>query len=112
MGRLPVMLSAFVYPGAGQFVQKRWAAGAAWSLSFTAAFVAFAGSVIVPMVRNLKVALDWASDGGGGAFAGISPLMVGTTFVVALLVYILNLADVTRAHRRQTRGPPPVPPEM
>ena len=36
--RLPLMLSAFVYPGAGQFAQKRWIPGAVFTVSFTFCF--------------------------------------------------------------------------
>ena len=108
-GRLPIMLSAFVYPGAGQFMQRRWGAGLAYASIFTVLFLTLAVSVLWPLFRNLNAVLG--SDFMRGAeepLQRISVPAVLVSFTLALMAYILNLVDVTRANRR--RAPPPLPP--
>lgn len=107
-GRLPLIVSAFVYPGAGQFMQRRWVPAVFFSASFTALLLWLLFGVIVPLFRTLQSVLDWASTGADEPLAPISMLNVLIPFLAALLIYLANLADVVR-HLRH-RQPPPLPP--
>lgn len=105
---LPVFLSAFVYPGAGQLAQRRWAAAGVFVLLFTVFFVTLAVSVLGPLVRNLTAVMGWDFSGSDVELEVISlPLVLGS-FAGALIVYALNLADVVRASRRVRPVPPPL----
>ena len=109
--RTPVFLSAFVYPGAGQFLQRRWIAGLLYSLCFTACFVLFLSSVIRPIFQTLSAALSWAeSTNADATFTPVPLFRILVTFVVALALYISNIADAARAARRNhPPEPPPFP---
>lgn len=104
-----MMLSAFVYPGAGQFLQKRWIAGTIYSLLFTLFSVVLIFHVFKPMFHNLNVALDWASgQDSNESFQAISLPDVLLSFTAMLIVYIVNVMDVQRTQRRRAQ-PPPLP---
>ncbi len=108
--RTALMLSAFVCPGAGQFLQKRWLAGLLYATTFLVAFIVLIVQVFKPMLHNLAVALSLADNGTGGDFESISRMNVFTTFAIALTIYLLNLADTARG--RRIPKPPPLPPRV
>jgi hypothetical protein len=108
--RTPVMLSAFVYPGAGQFLQKRWIAGTVFSVLFTIFSLILIFEVFEPMFRNVNVALNWAaSQQNDQQFEGISLSWVIVSFVAMMAIYIANIVDVQRANQKRMQ-PPPLPP--
>lgn len=108
--RTPVMLSAFVYPGAGQFLQKRWIAGALFSILFTIFSLILIFEVFKPMFNNINVALNWAaSQQNDQPFEGISLSRVLISFMAMIAIYIANIMDVQRANRKRMQ-PPPLPP--
>ncbi len=108
--RTPVMMSAFVYPGAGQFLQKRWVAGTVYSVLFTALSLVLIIEVVKPMFHNITAAMDWAAaQNSDQSFEGISLSGVLFSFLAMLVVYVVNVMDVVRASR-QTFKPPPLPP--
>ena len=81
-GRVPLILSAFFCPGAGQFMQRRWIA----AVFFSVTFLIFAALVMVevlrPMFHNVTVALDWASEGEtSGQLSDGSAQASGTAFI-------------------------------
>lgn len=104
------MMSAFVYPGAGQFLQKRWVAGTVYSVLFTALSLVLIIEVVKPMFHNITAAMDWAAaQNSDQSFEGISLSGVLFSFLAMLVVYVVNVMDVVRASR-QTFKPPPLPP--
>ena len=106
-----MMLSAFVYPGAGQFLQKRWIAGCIYAISFTLLFLLLAVEVVKPLFAFLNATLDWAAHAGMGndtAPHRISLAWILTYFLAGMLVYFMNLADIVRANRKKAK-PPPLP---
>jgi len=104
------MLSAFIYPGAGQFLQKRPVAGMIYSFLFTGFSVVLIFHVFKPMFHNLNAALNWAaSQDSSQSFETISVPDVLISFLAMLIVYVLNVMDVRRAKPR-TAPPPPLPP--
>ena len=108
--RTPMMLSAFIYPGAGQFLQKRWIAGTLYSILFTIFSVILIFEVFKPMFNNVNVALNWASSQSTNqAFEGISLYKVAVSFVAMIVIFVVNIIDVQRANRKGTQ-PPPLPP--
>ena len=105
------MLSAFVYPGAGQFVQKRWLAGGLFAILFTLFFILLTVAVIIPLFAYLNHTLDWAATQGMSSdieSEGVSLRKVALYFLVNLAVYVVNLADVISANRKMAK-PPPLP---
>lgn len=108
------MLSVFVYPGAGQFVQKRWIAGSLFAILFTLFFILLAVGVITPLFAYLNHTLDFAAARGMGSNIeppGISLTKVVVYFLAGMVVYFANLADVISANRRIAK-PPPLPPNL
>ena len=107
--RLAVLFSAVVYPGAGQFLQRRWLAGSLCGGTFTAAFVGF----IVEMVRIMHAYLSTAFfDTPPDAPPGYRRLLM---FAFASLVFFtIGLIDTIQAHQRALRRfqsasrPPPL----
>lgn len=96
--KIPILLSAFICPGAGQLVQRRWIAGALFSITFAAAFVIFmvvAGSLIVSYYRMGFEFETYEPD--------IHPDRLLPAFMVATVIYLINLLDVTSAHFRTCR---------
>ncbi len=97
-----MLLSAFVCPGIGQFVQRRWLAGALFILTFAAAFVVFmgvAGSLITSYYRMGFEFETYEPD--------IHPGRLLPAFIVALAIYVINLVDVASAHFRAGRKTTP-----
>ena len=108
--RTPTMLSAFAYPGAGQFMQKRWISGTLFSILFTIFSVALMVEVIKPMFHNVNIALNFAATlQGDQPFEEISLNKVVRLFIAMMVVYIANILDTLRVNRRRIQ-PPPLPP--
>ena len=112
--------AAFVCPGAGQFMQRRWIVGAFFSITFLTFLFLLVIEIFRPMFANLRIAIDMAATGSNEEFQMISLANILTYFGIALLTYFLNLADVMLAHkralmawRRKERGPAPgEPPDL
>ena len=104
-----MMLSAFIYPGAGQFLQKRWIAGTVYSVLFTIFSLILIFEVFKPMFHNINAALNWAAtQESDQPFEGISLTWVVVSFVAMIVVYIANIVDVQHANRKRLQ-PPPLP---
>lgn len=97
--KTPVFLSALVYPGAGQFLQRRWKAGLFFSLAFTVFFVLLLFTVITPLMASLDAAFEWAAHYQNQPFRPVSLPRVVVLFLACVILYIVNLADVARAAR-------------
>ena len=98
ISRIPILLSAFICPGVGQFVQRRWIAGVLFSITFAAAFVVFmgvAGSLIISYYRMGFEFETYEPD--------IHPGRLLPSFIVAIAIYVINLVDVASAHFRAGR---------
>jgi hypothetical protein len=101
--KIPVLLSAMVCPGAGQFVQKRWGAGITYLLCFLAAFIYVmlaAGKIIISYYR-LGFEFDTYKP------EPVSMLNLLLPFGLAVLIYLANIMDVfiaqQRIHSKQAR---------
>ena len=101
--RLAIFLSATVCPGAGHFVQRRWILGAFYLAAFVACLVMTLLAVVVPLMMNLRITLDFAEKGSSEIFRTISLIKVLTWFGLAILVYLAALVDIIAYARRQAR---------
>jgi hypothetical protein len=95
--RMPILMSAFGYPGAGQFMQKRWLAAAVYGLAFTACLVFFA----VHVFRILSAYYAFLADFGGTTTPPPLPLKgILVSFAIAILFYVAALVDAYAGYRR------------
>lgn len=95
--RVPILLSAFGCPGAGQFFQKRWIPG----IIFTAGFlVGFAG-VMKLAFRNIIELYSMAFSQDLSYEPTPVPLSAFTApLTIAGVVYLISLFDVFLAQQR------------
>lgn len=101
--RLAIFLSATTCPGAGHFVQRRWVLGAIYLAAFLACLVTAFLTVIMPLMINLRIMLDFAEKGSSESFRVISLVKVLAWFGLSILVYLAALVDVIAYARRQAR---------
>ena len=97
---MPIFLSALVFPGAGQFIQKRWIAGTLFSLTFLITFILFciqAGQLIIAYYR-----MGFEFDTFEPGEIHLSRMLI--TFAVAMLIYIINIFDTAIAQVRQSQN--------
>ena len=98
--RTPILLSAFICPGAGQFVQKRWLAGTVFVVGFLWGFcwlLLIAGRIIISFYR-MAIEFDTYEPDAPNAAAILPP------FAVALLFYLIGLIDTFVAQQRIAKG--------
>lgn len=95
--RLPLFLSCLVFPGAGQALQRRWLPAALFSISFAACLAGLMMNVLVPLFRNVRVALDLAAgSASAGQFVSINPGRMVGWMTAGLIIYLLNAVDAYR----------------
>lgn len=90
----PVFLSALVYPGVGQLVQRRWVAGVGYALLFSGAF----GWLLwrfFGVIKLLYTTADFSKGVGDAPSLGA----IGWPFIVSMLVWLANLIDTALGNR-------------
>lgn len=102
-----MLLSAFVCPGAGQFMQRRRVAGLVFCAGFLAAFIwlmLIAGKIILDFYR---MAFDFD-------YAPATPNLIGILppLAIAMAFYVVNLVDVLLAQLRIARAGREQPPSI
>ena len=97
--RMPIMLSALIFPGVGQCSQRRWVAGVLYGTAFALLFGLF-------LFTCLRTVVAFYRLGFSGATSAHPPssLPVVLLFLATMLVYLLNLFDTYRAQRRIDRA--------
>ena len=97
--KIPIIVSAFVCPGAGQLLQKRWIAGALFMTGFLSGFIWVMFTALRVLAAYYSMALDMDAElpenTGIGSF--IAPLLLAVTF------YLLNLFDMAAQNGRAAR---------
>jgi hypothetical protein len=117
--RLPVLMSAFGFPGVGQFMQRRWLAGTFFVITFSASLIVFLASAF-------RIIYTFYALGFGAAPEPTLPQLplrpALAAFFAALLLYITAVMDAqiaylracrawtARKHRTADFSPPPPPP--
>lgn len=100
-----MLLSALVYPGAGQLMQRRWMAGAGFALVFTLPIAWF----IVEVVRVLGAYYAFMIDFKGATGEAPGGMAILVPFLLSLAIYLAGLVDTALAdyHQRiKSRGRP------
>lgn len=92
---LPVFLSAFVAPGAGQLAQKRYLAGGFYLIAFLVAFFQALRSLFQPMMQILSM------DNLNQPLAEFSFRAVFIWLGAALGIYLVSLFDTWMAERKK-----------
>jgi hypothetical protein len=95
----PLLLSVAVYPGAGQLLQRRWVAGAAYATAYTLAFGGFLVKAWDVVKAYYAFALDF--DHAPGVAPGWRELLL--PFLLSVAVYLAGVADTAVAAYRAAR---------
>ncbi|GEM_PF-955126 len=92
----PMLLSALVYPGTGQLLQRRWVAAAGYAIAFTGPMVWF----VVEDARILKAYYEFMLDfkGATGEAPAISAIIV--PLLLSMAIYVAGLVDTAVAAYR------------
>jgi len=99
--RIEVIVSAVVFPGIGQFMQKRWVAatlyfgvGAALGLVLIGlvGMALYAYLALIPEVTNLTPKDEAIT---------VSPMQIAGGLGAFIVVHVLNIVDVSMAYRRR-----------
>lgn len=99
--RLPILMSAVVYPGVGQYMQRRWMAALVYAVSFTV-FIALslwlAFREFLVLLRSFEHAIET-----GAAYKMHAPVMkpILKSGGLAVLIYLANVYDTWLAYHRQ-----------
>jgi hypothetical protein len=94
--RLPILLSAFVMPGAGQFMQRRWLAAWFYCLGFLFTFVMFALYLVKILTAYYSMWLRFETyQAGPVPFKAV----IGW-FLLAMAIYAAGVIDTYVAHMR------------
>ncbi|MCF7855403.1 MAG: hypothetical protein K9N51_11445 [Candidatus Pacebacteria bacterium] len=95
-----IYLSAFVLPGLGQFLQRRWIVGTIFSVTFLVIFVAFLAYALLGILIPYYSFMDFQAE------INPSPPLreLLLTGAAGCGVWFLNLIDVFLAHVRCKRS--------
>ncbi len=96
-------LSAFMAPGAGQFFQRRWTAGAIFLGLFLVCLVCLLMEIIRPMAYNILAAIDYAEHQSNLDLVEFRVLAILAWLGLSLAVYLAGLLDTWRGYARQCR---------
>ncbi len=94
--RIPILLSAFICPGAGQFIQRRWIAGTVFAAGFLWGFC----WVMVLAAGNIIDYYRLGFEFGTYEPDPTSPLAFVAPLAIAMVFYLVNLFDVLVAQQR------------
>jgi hypothetical protein len=99
--RAPMFLSAFVCPGAGQLMQKRWIAGAVFGILFLVPFCYLFAYILHRLFTNLQNVINWNFDAADKPIEPIGFANILMPFFFALLVWVAGLFDTHFAEKRK-----------
>ena len=101
--RAPIAVSAFVCPGVGQMMQRRWVAGAVYLVAFLAVVVLALRYVVKAMSAWYGlVALDGSDAAGGGAIMPSAARAV-LLLLAAVVIQVVCAIDAWLAYLRRRR---------
>ena len=93
--RLPILLSAFGFPGLGQFFQKRWIPAFLFSSSFLIGFFWVMKLALHNIIELYSMAFDPAAEPEPMPLSGF-----GVPLILVAVIYIISLIDVFQAQHR------------
>ena len=91
----PVLLSAIIYPGLGQMVQRRWIAGSVYAILYTIVF----GWLMIRSFGILKIYYELAFDFNNAAGQVPKLSAIAWPFLFSILVYLASLIDTALGNR-------------
>ena len=94
---LPIALSAFVLPGAGQFAQKRPLTGVFYMVCILSSFGLLMTAIMRPLVHNWQYIFGTRFDEP----ANTDWRRIGLGMLYFIAVYLVNLLDVWMAEKRR-----------
>lgn len=97
---LAILFSAVVFPGAGQYLQKRWLAGSFYALVFLGGVVFLFAAIFRPLFLNLRMLSALPAGAEENVFYPTPWKNIFFWTSVALGVYLANLLDVYVYYRR------------
>ncbi|MFH0909759.1 MAG: hypothetical protein V1929_13450 [bacterium] len=101
--RAPMFLSAFVCPGAGQLMQRRWLAAALYGAAFLIPFCYLATYVLYRLFTNLKNVISWNMNEADKPIEPMSFVSIVAPFLIAMVVYVAGLFDTYFAEKRRAK---------
>ena len=97
-GRLPLLLSALIWPGAGQIAQRRIGPAIFFAITFTAALAVFFIDACMILYTLYDVALSSGSQVDPSSLAA-RKMWLGLSLLLAVLLYAAGLIDTALAHK-------------
>ena len=103
--KIPVFLSALVFPGLGQFMQKRWVAGTLYASAFLLAFLTFCIMILALLINYYRLGFEFDT------YEPKKVHWVGLllSFFLAFLIYLANVVDAAVAQFRAGKKEEPRP---
>jgi hypothetical protein len=92
----PVIISALIYPGAGQFVQRRWVAGVIFLVAFSVALAWFVGRTLQVLAAYYDFAFNFNTASGQAP----NSMGIAIPFGISLAVYLANIVDAALAKHK------------
>jgi hypothetical protein len=107
--KMPILLSALVYPGIGQFVQRRWL----WGLAYMGSFTAISGVTALIAFRYFKIEFkdltyfqtDWVTHRADNPYT--HTLLKALALCIA--IFVANIFDAWMGYAKWKRSLPPAP---
>lgn len=110
--RLALYMSALVWPGAGQYAQKRWRAGTFYAVVFLVCIVFLFMAVLAPLFWNLRMLAEYGGKEKALVSCPIPYTKIMVWLVISALVYLGSLLDTFVYYKQHLPdGAGPVPPE-
>ena len=97
---IPTLLLSFFFPGAGQFLQKRWGVGALFFLGFLVGFFWLMGLALGNIVDYYRLGFEFETYEPSPT----NPAALFPPLILAIAVYLANLIDVFAAQHRRARA--------
>lgn len=109
---IAIYLSALVWPGAGQYAQKRWLAGTFYAAAFLICVVFLFTAILKPLFLNLRILAEYSGKAETLVFSPIPLAKIMIWTGLSALVYLVSLLNAIVFYRRQRPGcADPVPPK-
>lgn len=101
--RFAIYLSALVWPGVGQYTQKRWLAGTFYAVVFLVCIVFLFTAILAPLFWNLRMLAEYSGKAAMLVFRPISFAKIMVWLGLSVLVYLVSLLDTVIYYKRQCK---------
>lgn len=101
--RFAVYLSALVFPGAGQYAQKRWLAGSFYAAAFLICIALMLKTIFVPLFSNLRMMTEFSAKPETLVLRPVAWVEVLLWFSLSMLAYLGGLLDTVICYKRHRK---------